>query len=249
MPQRTNKNLIQVFEHQKVTIKGGRFPLPNSEFAKGKFTEELWQKFEEYHERTNTPFFKLIRKGVQFTSYVGAIRIGNTTIEVLPKSDKTSGKEGDAEREKWQAVLLDMLKTCHLLQAKQSGEANLKLKSNSIFELYFELFINEVEQLLRQGLIKKYRKKEGNRTALKGALKFNQHISKNLVHKERFFVRYTDYNKNHLLHQILHEALLVIHQLFFTGPQGHRHFHSPECEDTQRITQQTLLPMLPSWNQ
>ena len=207
------KNFIQVFEHQKVTTDAGKHSLPKSKTCSGKFDAGLLKEFEKYHERTDTPFFKLIRNGVQFTSYVGAIRIGNTTIEVLPKADRTSGKEDSEEKEKWHHILLDMLKTCHLLEAKQSGEANLKLKTNSIFELYFELFVNEIEQLIRQGLIKKYRKKEGNRTALKGALVFSQQLSKNLIHKERFYVRYNDYNQNHQIHQILHEALLVIQQL------------------------------------
>jgi 5-methylcytosine-specific restriction enzyme subunit McrC len=208
------KNLIQVFEYQRVTLDGKRYPLPISESCGGKFDDDLFKSFEAYHQKNdNTPFFKLIRNGVQFGSYVGAIRIGKTTVEVLPKADRTNNNEKDNVKEKWQGVLLDMLKTCHLLKAKQSGEANLKLKANSVFELYFELFVNEVEQLIRQGLIKKYRKKEGNRTALKGALVFSKHISKNIVHKEKFYVKYTDYNKNHIEHQILFEALLGIQQL------------------------------------
>jgi 5-methylcytosine-specific restriction enzyme subunit McrC len=198
----------QVFEYQSLRhVKGGKYFHPW-------FTEDVFKSFSEYfktHEKT--PFFELIDKGVRFKSYVGAIRIGKTTIEVLPKADKTNQKESDKEKENWQGVLLDMLKTCHLLKAKQSGEANLKLKANSVFELYFELFVNEVEQLIRRGLIKKYRKKEGNRTALKGALVFSKHITKNIVHKEKFYVRYTNYNKNHLEHQILFEALLAIQRL------------------------------------
>jgi 5-methylcytosine-specific restriction enzyme subunit McrC len=195
-------NILQVFEYQKITIKGGKHPLAG-------FDMPLLEAFQAYHQANeDTPYFDLINKGVRFKSYVGAIRIGKTTIEVLPKADKEKGNEKG-----WQEVLLDMLKTCHLLKAKQSGEANLKLKANSVFELYFELFVNEVEQLIRQGLIKKYRKKEGNRTALKGALLFSQHITKNIVHKEKFYVRYTDYNKNHIEHQILFEALLAIQAL------------------------------------
>jgi 5-methylcytosine-specific restriction enzyme subunit McrC len=200
-------NILQVFEYQKITIKGGKHPLSG-------FDDDLLKAFQAYHQANDeTPYFELINKGVRFKSYVGAIRIGKTTIEVLPKADKVNQHETDLEKKNWQGVLLDMLKTCHLLKAKQSGEANLKLKANSVFELYFELFVNEVEQLIRQGLIKKYRKKEGNKTALKGALVFSQHITKNIVHKEKFYVRYTDYNKNHIEHQILFEALLAIQQL------------------------------------
>lgn len=197
------KKPYQVFEYQSVRhVKSGKH-------YQSWFTPDLLKSFSDYYKvNEKTPFFELIDKGVRFKSYVGAIRIGKVTIEVLPKADKSKGNEGD-----WQSVLLDMLKTCHLLKAKQSSEANLKLKANSIFELYFELFVNEVEQLIRQGLIKKYRKKEGNRNALKGGLVFSKHISKNIVHKEKFYVRYTDYNKNHIEHQILFEALLAIQQL------------------------------------
>ena len=202
-----NNTLFQVFEYQSIRYSSGKHHC-------SWFKKEHFEAFSAYKNKNeNTPFFELIDRGVRFKSYVGAIRIGKTTIEVLPKADKTNQHESDSEKENWQGVLLDMLKTCHLLKAKQSGEANLKLKANSVFELYFELFINEVEQLIRQGLIKKYRKKEGNRNALKGALVFSQHINKNIVHKEKFYVRYTDYNKNHIEHQILFEALLAIQQL------------------------------------
>jgi 5-methylcytosine-specific restriction enzyme subunit McrC len=197
-----NKTSYRVFEYQSIRYPSGKHHC-------SWFKKEHFDAFSAYkHKNENTPFFELIDRGVRFKSYVGAIRIGKTTIEVLPKADKEKGNEN-----KWQEVLLDMLKTCHLLKAKKSGEANLKLKANSVFELYFELFVNEVEQLIRQGLIKKYRKKEGNRNALKGALVFSKHITKNIVHKEKFYVRYTDYNKNHIEHQILFEALLAIQQL------------------------------------
>lgn len=190
---------ISVFEYQSITCKKGK-----RHFHKD-FTSDIYKSFLSFHERNpNTPFFELIHNGVRFKSYVGAIQVGKTTIEVLPKA----GKSGDAKE--WQHVLLTMLKTCHLLTAKESGTANLKLRANSVLELYFELFLNEVEALIRLGLIKKYLKKDGQQRSLKGALLFNQHVTKNLVHKERFYVRHTIYSQDHLLHQLLHEALLVI---------------------------------------
>ncbi|ARN76949.1 hypothetical protein BST97_02445 [Nonlabens spongiae] len=193
-------DLIQVFEYERIAYKG--------RYAHDQFDEDLYKAFQSYHERfPDTPFFSLTAYGVKFTQYVGAIRVGNITIEVLPKA----GKSGTHAQ--WQGILLEMLKKCHLLQAKQSGTANLKLKANSILELYFELFIVELEQLIHRGLIKKYYQSSGQQLALKGALLFNQQIAKNLVHKERFYTRHTIYSKDHLLHQILHEAIFVISHL------------------------------------
>ncbi|QJP34338.1 restriction endonuclease [Nonlabens sp. Ci31] len=192
-------NSISVFEYESIThVKGKRF-------YNAKFSKVIYESFLSFHEREpNTPFFDLIHNGVRFKNYVGAIQIGKTTIEVLPKAGKNEN------RQEWQHVLLTMLKTCHLLTAKESGSASLKLRANSVLELYFELFLNEVEALIRRGLIKKYSKQQGQQRALKGALVFSQQLSKNLVHKERFFTLHTIYSKDHLIHQILNEALFVI---------------------------------------
>lgn len=195
---------IQVFEHQSISY-SGRYAIPE-------FNQKQHHAFELYFQKNEqTPFFDLIPKGVRFKSYVGVIQIGDLVIEVLPKAD--SKRQSSASKETWQNILLDMLRTCELLKARQSSNANLGLKRNSILELYFVLFLEELEALMKKGLVKKYKSHHSQQKSLKGALIFSEQIKRNLVHKERFFVKHQTYDKNHLLHQILHEALLLIDRL------------------------------------
>lgn len=200
---------IQVFEYQSLTYIG--------RYQHRDFKEEHQKAFESYFQKNErTPYFELIPKGVRFTSYVGVIQIGNLIIEVLPKADRK--KNSTAHKETWQNILLDMLRTCELLKANHSSNAQLKLKKNSILELYFVLYLEELESLIKKGLIKKYSGHRSQQKALKGSLVFSEQIRQNLVHRERFFVRHQKYDHAHLLHQILHEALLLIEQL-----EGGRH--------------------------
>ena len=199
---------IQVFEHQSISYTG-RYAIPE-------FNQKQYHALESYFQKNErTPFFDLIPKGVRFKSYVGVIQIGDLVIEVLPKADRK--RQSSASKETWQNILLDMLRTCELLKARQSSNANLGLKRNSILELYFILFLEELETLMKKGLIKKYKSHQSQQKSLKGALIFSEQIKRNLVHKERFFVRHQTYDKNHLLHQILHEALLLIDRLDASG--------------------------------
>jgi 5-methylcytosine-specific restriction enzyme subunit McrC len=150
-------------------------------------------------------YYNLIDNGIQFKEHVGAIQVGDLTIEVLPKIDR---KEDNSTQ--WHDVLLDMLKECRLTKPSPTGYANLKLRHNSVLDLYVEKYVIELEGLLHRGLVKKYKTDEDNQTSLKGNLKFAQHIQHNLNHAERFFVNYTVYEANHKLHQILFQALQVI---------------------------------------
>jgi len=199
-------NSLRVFEYESIVWKEGR------RYHREGFKKDHYEAFESYflaHEKT--PFFELIPHGVRFKSYVGAIHIGKLTIEVLPKVDRNAESENDATQ--MQRVLLDMLKECTLLTAKETGHAPLKLRANSILHLYFELFLTEVEHLQRRGFFKQYRSREGQQKSLKGALFFSKHLSVNLVHKERFYTRHATYDHNHLVLQILHEALCLIDQI------------------------------------
>lgn len=190
-----NNKFIQVFEYQKLRYDDSGI------FRKHHF--DAMVKFNELHQNK---YFTIIHQGIRFGSYVGVIQIGGLTIEILPKADNNE----NADKNLWQNVLLNMLKVCKKIQIESISETQLKKRYHSILDVYFELYINEVERLVKKGLIKKYRKNQSNQNALKGKLLFAQNIQKNVVHKEHFYCEHQVYDKNHLLHQILYKGLLIL---------------------------------------
>ncbi|GAL00790.1 hypothetical protein JCM19314_1827 [Nonlabens ulvanivorans] len=138
---------------------------------------------------------------------LGVIQVDGLVIEIHPKADK------DDDDNKWKGVLLKMLQACGKLKADSSGAANVKRQHLNLLEVYFELYLQEVEGLVRKGLIKHYRKQTKNTKALKGKLEFAGHIISNIVHKERFFTTHQVYDSNHFLHQVLSKALAIVSHL------------------------------------
>lgn len=210
------KNVIRVSEYEKLYYDDSKpFKLKHWE-ALCKYLEIINKK-----EERRVEYFRIVNKGVQFTNYVGVIQAGNLTIEVLPKMDNESStaananidnleKDTAAEKHKWHNVLLQMLKECRFLRVNHVDYASLNLRSNSILDVYLELFLAETESLMHEGLLKKYRKNEGNQKALKGQLQFRKQIAYNSTHQEQFYVRYTEYNRNNIYNQLLFMTLLII---------------------------------------
>ncbi len=165
-----------------------------------------YESLVDHFGERKVPYYSLIRNGIQFNQYVGVLQVGATTIEVLPKIDRV------AEGPDWQRILIDMLRKVIGLDLKATENAALRLKPNSILDLYMEMLLDEVAYIMRLGLVKSYRKTEGNRTALKGKLLFAQNIRQNLVHAERFYVQHSIYDRENQFNCILIKALhLVAH--------------------------------------
>lgn len=177
--------------------------------------DHLFLKLQKMYGLKGVPYFSLGHNCVKFNEYVGVIQVGLQVIEVLPKADRSSNfKMGDEEqKESWKRLLIDMIKKSGVINVKSTGSSNLKLSSNSILDLYFELFLNEIEYLIHRGLLKKYKKAEGNIKSLKGSISFNKHIQHNHIHQERFYTKHTVYTTDHLFHQILKKALDLIKSL------------------------------------
>lgn len=198
-----HKGHITVFEHQTLRL--------NQEVDGVKFDADTLKALQKYYGEKGVPYFSLIHNGVRFNEYVGVIQVGNTIIEVLPKADNTSTDK--AEKNKWHIILIDMLFAVGVFDIHAPSSSALKLKPNAILDLYFQYFVSEVEYLLHSGLIKQYRKKEANVTALKGSLQFGKHIQQNLTHQERFYVRHTTYDVAHQLHFILYKAICLLKRI------------------------------------
>lgn len=185
--------MITVFEHECVRVGSGENSLSPDQLL----------ALQKYYGN-GSPFFSLIHNGVRFNAHVGVLQVGNTLIEVLPKADDSP------DEARWREILIDMMRAVSGFEIKSTGNANLEIKHNTILDLYFELFVKETEYLLHTGLVKRYRQTEGNNAALKGNLIFSKHIQHNVVHQERFYTRYTTYDRDHLLNQLLLKTINIL---------------------------------------
>ncbi len=196
--------VIKVFEHEKLTI--------HSDDLGRSITTAQFEKLCQFNDKNNNKYFTVIRNGIKFSQYVGVIRIGNLTIEILPKADKQIARnklELESTSKTWQSVLLKMLAISGELELETVSEASLRKRTN-LLDLYFEIYLTELDKLLRRGLTKKYRSNSANVKALKGRLEFAGHIRQNLVHQERFHTTHQHYDHEHLLNQILLRGLQIL---------------------------------------
>lgn len=181
---------IRVFEHQTLRI--------------GTLGFEQ-RHFDYLSQIAPVKYFRLVHQGVRFSQYVGAIQVGDLTIEILPKIDQKAENQILCRD-----VLLEMLRYCKLIKIESLGNARLGLKRNSILDLYYELFLKSVEQILHHGIYHDYHLQAANRKSLKGKLHFEQQIRKNWLHKERFFTSHHTFSTDNQLNRIISYALQIL---------------------------------------
>jgi len=190
---------LQVFEYESLRVGAVK--------GNTKFQQKHFKALVKLNELHGNKYFTVGYKKITFQQYVGVLQVDDLCIEVLPKADRNAAKPGV-----WRNVLIDMLKATRKLKVNQVEHANVTKQSKHLLDIYFQWYLDEVQKLIHQGLIKKYDRKQGNLTSLKGKLVFAKQISQNLVHKERFYTEHQVYDKDHLIHRILHQALGVIEQ-------------------------------------
>jgi 5-methylcytosine-specific restriction enzyme subunit McrC len=132
---KSNRQYITVFEHQTIRL--------NQKIGEVTFDEHKLNALQSYYGNTGVPYYTLIHNGVCFNEYVGVIQIGETVIEVLPKADLAYDTPSD--KKLWRNKLIEMLYAVGIFDIQAPSSSSLKLKSNCILDLYFELFITQVQ--------------------------------------------------------------------------------------------------------
>jgi 5-methylcytosine-specific restriction enzyme subunit McrC len=188
---------IQIFEHQTLKVD-----------ETTQFNLVHFNALEKYGYKTKEKYFSVGNKRIKFNNYVGVIQVKNLTIEILPKADNNSDDQNS--KDKWHDALISMLQVCKLIKLNAISNAKLKLKSASILDLYYDLFLSETETIFKHGLRKSYRPIDENLNKVKGKILFTKHIGKNAFHKEHFFVEHKIFDSNNRFNQILLKALLVL---------------------------------------
>ena len=159
----------------------------------------------------NAPFLRIASgvggKFVQARNYVGVLQTkSGLTIEILPKiADKN-----DAERSK--AVFIKMLRTLKNFPFKSSNLASLKTQNLPLLEIFISMFLCELEALVKKGIKSDYMALEENINFLKGKLNINEQIKRNSIHKERFYVGYSEFLSDIKINRIIKTTLKFLYK-------------------------------------
>ena len=137
-------------------------------------------------------------------NYVGLIQMKNGyQIQILPKIANCG--ENDTKR-----TFLKMLRSMKDFPSKVFNEASLKTDQMNLYEVFISMYIQEVRHLVKRGIKSAYQSVQENVGFYKGKLIVNEQIKKNLVHKERFYVKYDCYNVNRSENKLIKSTLIKL---------------------------------------
>ena len=149
---------------------------------------------------------------ILFNNYVGLIQMKNGfQIQVLPKIDFQSDKDNGNETTK--RLFLKMLRCMKDFPSKVFNDATLKVDQMNLYEIFINMYVQEVRQLVKHGIRSAYVEQEENLRYYKGKLLVGQHVKTNLVHKERFFVGFEEFHLNRPENRIVKATLEKLQKL------------------------------------
>ena len=183
---------------------------PSNKFLCAKIDKDFYEELESFAKTDkgkDVLQFAGNGKYLQAKSYVGTIQTTSGFIlEILPKTVK------DNDIEKSKQIFMKLLHLLYKLpNYKNIDSANFeRIKDLEIFEIFIFMFLQEVGIIIKKGIKSDYVGFEDNLFYLKGKLLINEHIKRNSIHKERFYVQYDDYNQNRAENRLIKSTLKLL---------------------------------------
>lgn len=153
--------------------------------------------------------YKRNSRTITLKNYVGLIQVNDKLkIQVLPKIASLENKE-----DKTKEIFLKMLRSMKDFPCKNFTKANMNIKQMNLYEIFINMYIQEVLHLVKKGIKSDYVNCEDNLPVYKGKLLVNEHLKHNYMHKERFYVSFDEYKENRPENKLVKSTLLKLQKL------------------------------------
>lgn len=209
-----------VREYDTITCNKNYTDSPYFKYIDEKYFNELEQFIREYSSaEDNVDILEFMKIGykrsvgttITFNNNVGIIELpSGFQIEILPKID-LGEKEDDYS--KTRQVFLNMLCCLKEFEGKALNKASLNADKMNLYEVFINMYIQETRNLVKHGIKSGYIQNEENLRFYKGKLQVNQHIKSNLVHKERFYMQFDEYQVNRAENRLVKTTLLKLQKI------------------------------------
>lgn len=144
---------------------------------------------------------------ITLQNHVGAIRFADgKQLEILPKICGVESQRNEQSRR----MVLDMLRCLRDAPFKESGMAQLNTCRMPLSELFIRMFLDEVHALVRGGIRSDYVLMRGNLHRVRGRILPAQQVRCNLLHPERIFCAYDEFQQNCPENRLVKATLLTL---------------------------------------
>ncbi len=192
---------ITLFEHQKRSY---------SELGWGQNHPAI-EELERLNEASEVELVHLGHKQLKATHFVGVIRIGETTLQILPKIDFDRAGDSDAAADSrpYQVAinsatrnLLYLLAYTHDLQVKEQDVAPLLTQRSDWFELLTRLLVMNLHQLMQRGLEHSYVTVEETLPVMRGRWQLERQLTRRPHVRHLFDVVYDEFSSDTPLNRV-----------------------------------------------
>lgn len=212
--------LLEVKEFDIITSNSEYKEHDKYKYLPKKSFDELIEFIHEFAgDDEETDVLKFMRIGykrnigeiVSIRNYVGLIQLkSGDKIQILPKISLGSDDEQYKTTKK---VFIKMLRCMKEFQGSKFNSASLSVEKMNIYEIFINMYLQEVRKLVKKGIKSDYVQQEDNLKFFKGKLQVAKHLRQNMVHKERFYVSYDEYHPNRAENKLLKATLLKLQKI------------------------------------
>ncbi len=155
--------------------------------------------------------FERQREVLTCQNYVGVICLSDgDQIEILPKTHRLTSSQGEGELKSLvdaRKNLIKMLMATRYLPSKTASTASLDVARMPLLDVFIQLFLSEVNKLVKAGIARSYETQEENLVYLKGKLLVSKQIKHNLVTKHRHYMSFDERSANRPENRLIRSAL------------------------------------------
>lgn len=168
----------------------------------------ILSNYDEHEYFMQIAYKKGIGKIIKAKNYVGTIQTPNgIVIEILPK---IYFRDENMTINNTKKLLINMLKHTRDIPFKNFSMSNLGTTDGNILDVFINMFLDEVSNLIKKTLKSSYVQEEDNLNYLKGKLLLDKHIVRNSIRKDKFYVQFDEYSNNIPENRILKSTLLKL---------------------------------------
>lgn len=155
------------------------------------------------HERDGKRFFVT-------GEYCGfAFLTDGTLIEILPR---TEGGTAEGRRK----LCAELCSRCGYTYDPSAVDVDM-----NFMEYFISVFAEETIRIIKSGVLSAYASREENLTAVQGTIMFSENIRRNLVHRERIYVRHDVFTPDRAENRIIKAAAAMLVKLTANPRSSH----------------------------